>query len=422
MKKRRRIFKFSRRVIECLAVLIVFGITVAAAGTSDSAVTYTTVGGKWEQADENTWTMDKDKDGKKDITLVKKGNRWDYLFEVADPDADYYAWEENVPEGYQVAGKGSRQDPTITQKSIKYSHTPNINDDGTKKSSYSNNLNLTDVVTIPGATKLHVVIKYEGEDTRYDYACIWEGNHPEYTAPANYSSGISIDGTNKFGGSSGTIQEKEIDINGDTVTFGFKSDSSGTGKIGYGYYAVITGDGKDDGATITNEEINPEESAYGGLKLSKVVTGDDGDSEQNFRFDITLSTTDETVAGKVQGNHTFGEVNFTDGKGIIYLKDGDSVEMKDIPAGMSWKITETAVNGYTTTITGGDAVPGEINTVTGIITKGQTTDVIYTNEKTGGNTGGDTPDASSEQTGSLKVKKVVRNIKKTSSQLSLIHI
>ena len=44
--------------------------------SSADDATYSTTGGKWVQVDENTLTMDKDNDGKTDVTLVKKGDQW----------------------------------------------------------------------------------------------------------------------------------------------------------------------------------------------------------------------------------------------------------------------------------------------------------------------------------------------------------
>lgn len=245
--------------------------------TSAGVATYSTKDGKWVQVDENTWTMDKDEDGKIDVTLVKKGDQWEYLFQVADPNAQYYGWEENVPDGYQIVGKGDRKNPIIN---------------------------------------------------------------------------------------------------------------------------------KQDDFSITNEEKTEEKQEYGSLKLSKVVAGDDADHSQNFRFGITLTSDDDTLSNKLKGNTTFGNVNFKDGKATVYLKDKESIELRNIPVGITWKIQEDAAEGYETTISGGTAT-GETNAVTGVIEKNQTADIIYTNTKINANPGGgETPE---DPTGSFKVKKVVKN-------------
>lgn len=323
--------------------------------TSAEDATYSTTGGTWVKVDENTWTMDKDGDGKIDVTLVKKGDQWEYLFQVADPNAQYYGWEESVPDGYKVVGKGERKDPATNAK---YSHTPNISDDGVQSGNYANYLNLNDVVTIPGATKLHVKLTYGGESARYDWVCMWEGDVSKtHTAEKDYNSSV----TGRLGGSMNT---KTYDIAGDTVTFGFQSDSSNNG---YGYYAVVTGNVTSD-FSITNEEKTEEKQEYGSLKLSKVVAGDDADHSQNFRFGITLTSDDDTLSNKLKGNTTFGNVNFKDGKATVYLKDKESIELRNIPVWITWKIQEDAAEGYETTISGGTAT-GETNAVTGVIEK-----------------------------------------------------
>ena len=127
---------------------------------------------------------------------------------------------------------------TTTETVTKYSHTSNISDAGVQNGDYGNSVSTNDVVKIDGATSLHVKITYATESTNYDWAVIWAGNYPSYTAASNYSSGITCGGAGpKLGDTTKTT--KECDITGDTVTFGFKSDGSVTN---YGYYAVITAD------------------------------------------------------------------------------------------------------------------------------------------------------------------------------------
>lgn len=424
-------------VLACIMIIalsIGIGVIVkAVTGTADTI--YTTVGGTWEQVDENTWTMDTDDDGEANITLVKDGDEWKYYFEVDDPTAEYYAWENSIPDGYKMesdyngyyhvpvgsedlGGEGyyaiisGNKDAVITNKTddvvtygglkltknvsgssddllttnfrfditlssddenlakylegsqnfgdvtfkdgvglvylkagqsvtvsdvpaginwkvteensagytvtwsgdgeataggregtieennimavectntktsttpepeppetgtlsvlktvengeasdeftfhavfwglkpgstyeyqmlddsagvTKYSHTPNINDEGVQDGNYANNFSSNDVVTIPGAKSLNITITYQTESTSYDWVCMWEGNHPTYTAKANWSSSK----TGKLGGAK---TSKSYSVEGDTVTFGFQSDGSVNN---YGYYAVITAD------------------------------------------------------------------------------------------------------------------------------------------------------------------------------------
>lgn len=329
-------------------------------------VVYSTEGGTWVQVNDNTWTMDKDGDGITDVTLIKNGNEWKYMFTVADDSATYYAWEEPVPDGYEVEGAGTRSNPAVSSVT-KYSHTPNVSDDGTQNGNYANNLSTNDVVTVPGAKSLHVSIKYAGESASWDWVCMWKGNYPSYTAAGNYGTSI----TGKLGGGTGTT--KEYDVEGDTVTFAFKSDSSGCGN-GFGYYAVITGQG--DGLKIVNKSTTNPPPETGSLTLAKQVTGS-VPADQNFKFNISLSATDATLSKLLSGSRTYGDVAFTDGSGFVYLTPGNSVTLTDIPAGITYSIEEENSQDYTIAWSGSGS--GKDNTYTGTISANSTASVTCTN-------------------------------------------
>lgn len=133
--------------------------------------------------------------------------------------------------------------PPIYKPITKFAGTSNINlQTGQASGTYSDNLNTNTIVTIPGAATLHVELWYSTEATR-DYVCMWEGAHSDYTAPRNVDSSI----TGKLhGGASSSFSNAtkvEYDVQNESVTFGFYSDSSVTY---YGYYAKITGEGETD--------------------------------------------------------------------------------------------------------------------------------------------------------------------------------
>ncbi len=116
-----------------------------------------------------------------------------------------------------------------------YSHTSNVNDDGTQIGTtvYDNNLATKDVITVPNADSLHVTITYATE-TNWDYLYVFQG---EYTGSVtkNMSAGQLATYNGK---SSNVTTTVTLDIPGDTATFAFYSDTS---NAYYGYHAKVEG-------------------------------------------------------------------------------------------------------------------------------------------------------------------------------------
>ena len=137
---------------------------------------------------------------------------------------------------------------TTSQTITKYSHTPNISDDGTKSGSYANNLATKDPITIPGASELNITITY-GTEKNWDMLYIFQG---EYTGTISRNMSQSSTGwLYQYMGGNDTTTTVTITIPGDTVTFGFTSDSSGQY---WGYYAVVTGTGTTISRTVASGE------------------------------------------------------------------------------------------------------------------------------------------------------------------------
>ena len=127
----------------------------------------------------------------------------------------------------------------------KYSHTPNIDDTGVASSVYDNNLELNDVVTIPGAKKIQIELWYATEGNSWDWLAIY----PAGVTPteSNYNQAVISNGKLGYHGNySGYTKPSDNDLNyhktfivdGDTAQFYFKSNYSYSY---YGYYAIITG-------------------------------------------------------------------------------------------------------------------------------------------------------------------------------------
>ena len=170
---------------------------------------------------------------------------------LSETDGDtvtlYALWKQNkFKVTYDANGGYFGTDTSKTSNTVTYqnekqliqktSKTDNVKEDGSDYSGdYGNNVNKTEVVTIPGATELKVTITYQTESTSYDWVCMWEGAYPEYTAGKNYDTSK----TGKLGESAKTT--KEYTVTGDSVTFGFRSDDSTSDY--FGYYALVEGEG-----------------------------------------------------------------------------------------------------------------------------------------------------------------------------------
>lgn len=166
--------------------------------------------------------------------------------ELGETKNVYAVWEERETLTVKLHSNGLKFDDNTEETTLKfvqtcqtlpikvtrYSHTSNIDDEGNTNTTYSSNLATKDVVTIPGAKRLKVTVRYTTENG-WDYLYVFTG---EYTGSVNRNMSAGQDKTYN-GGSNGTSTDTFY-IEGDTTTFAFYSDGSGQY---YGYYAVIEG-------------------------------------------------------------------------------------------------------------------------------------------------------------------------------------
>lgn len=338
-------------------------------------IEFSTKGCTWSKINDTTYVTDTDGDGIYDITLVQNGNDWVYSFAVPDPEAEYYVWEDNVPDGYEIVnGKGSRSDPIkLNEKAIKYAHSDNVDDAGKKNSEVGGWKDLVEVVSIPGAAQLKIDITYGGYSTSSNpfWTCIWTGSHENYKPSTDFAS--SFTGKLSPALQTSTTKKSSFTVDGDTVTIGMRTTGYSTG---YGYYAVVTGLGGkfDEKPRIVNKKDVPVVET-GDLKLTKKVVNDD--VVRNFVFDIDLSTTNNSLKKYLSGSQTFGDVTFVDGKSRIYLKNTESIVLSDIPSGVRFDISEVVNDGYD--ISWNDGSTG--NLFSGIIQTNTELNVVCTNTK-----------------------------------------
>ena len=195
-------------------------------------------------------------------------------------DINYNAVNNDVPatvvyDGNGLYFNGDETQTTNTAKYVvetsenanKYSHTPNVDNDGENDGPVKWNTQVNEVVTIPGASKLHIEYIYGGGYTT-DYggrleafASFWEGAWPSYTPDTKYEEGVQDCGKGavddgRYYANDGTNVTVECDISGDTVTFGYWSNDGGPGAnaASYGYYAAVTG--YDAGGNIIRLPVN----------------------------------------------------------------------------------------------------------------------------------------------------------------------
>ena len=121
---------------------------------------------------------------------------------------------------------------------VKYSHTPNIDNEWNQSWDYALNLSTNEVITLTWAESIHVKIIYGWESAYYDYVCMWTWSHPEYTA--YYDCYTSVTNRLWWWNHTSDSNIKEYDITWDTVTFSFRSDGIWVWDW-YGYYAAISG-------------------------------------------------------------------------------------------------------------------------------------------------------------------------------------
>lgn len=120
-----------------------------------------------------------------------------------------------------------------------------------------------------------------------------------------------------------------------------------------------------------NEDPKPDpEPKTGGLKVTKTVTGNAGDTNKDFSFTVTLS--DKSISGSL------GEMTFADGVAKFSLKHGESITASGIPADVTYTVAESDNTGYTVTKSGD----------TGTIKEGVTATAMFTNNRTTGGNGG----------------------------------
>lgn len=241
----------------------------------------------------------------------------------------------------------------------------------------------TENVTVPKIP----TIKVDGEDTNY----IASAHFAKGAATAEGTSGtFTIDLPNYDKVGVYTYNLKEVDGQTAGVTYRKKT-------IKLVVTVINQGDGKVKVAAVHTEETDGVKSSSfddntytaNTLSVNKKVTGNMGDKGHYFEFTIKLTP---------EGNKTYEDVyvvsggstgsgNATtipvDGENHTFkLKDSDTIAIINLPAGVTYDISETAVDGYTTYVGDEETEANKKNSTEGT-TSGTATTVKFINHKGG---------------------------------------
>lgn len=132
----------------------------------------------------------------------------------------------------------------------------------------------------------------------------------------------------------------------------------------------------------TKKDNFPNTYSAGTLKVSKTVTGNLGDKTKKFQFKVDFTAPNGKTWTPAITGQGFTTATTTEGATISYtfeLANDESVTFGNLPEGVTYKVTETAVDGYDTYV---GTTDNKTNVATGKMEK-TNVDVKYINNKGG---------------------------------------
>ena len=122
-------------------------------------------------------------------------------------------------------------------------------------------------------------------------------------------------------------EPKYIDVEKDEHGIMFTLDpDTETGRVSFSPFVLVWG--SSSGST---DPEPPDPDYFGDLKVSKTVTGNLSDPNDEFTFRVTVEGA---------GDQTYGGVEFTDDVATITLKGGETVTIKNLPKGAKYTVEE----------------------------------------------------------------------------------
>lgn len=373
----------------CFLAILSFLFLCAMPARADT-VTYSTIGGTWQQVNDTTWSMDKDGDGEADVTLVKNGDEWKYYFTVADPDAEYYGWEEDPENGYEIDGQGSRSDPVIF----------------TKNGEIVNKLEGKDIPAQGGVT---VTKQVSGGNKAEDFRFTMTLSSKD-TGIQEILHGTTIFGDVTFQDGTGMFylaDGESVTVSGlpEGISYQIEEEAvdgyetSWTGEVAGNRIEGTIQAGTDAALVCTNTWKEPETGGSGSdpenpkgtgsLTIKKAVSLPYGEGE-TFSFHLVfwglepeVSFQSDTGLSFTADSSGIGDVSFS-------LADGESITFPSLPEGCQYQVMEDA-NSYTPSYKisgaasmvqqgGKNHVPGsQLSTEKETLSAGDQIQVLFTN-------------------------------------------
>ena len=222
--------------------------------------------------------------------------------------------------------------------------------------------NVNDKMHIPPKVKtITVTGPYysEGDNTRKKNITTSEIAAANYDSVGTYIYTFHETAGNTAGNTAGTTAGVTYDNNQYKLYVNVvNGDTAGTYKIGGAYVKNTAGD-------KVQEIVNTYQS--GNLKITKTVTGNMGDKNKVFDVKVTLTVADgKTVNAPVTITTTpkptdaaltnpttiaTGAWSGNKAEVTLHVKDGTTVELKNLPVGVSYSVAELPYSDYTTSYT-----------------------------------------------------------------------
>jgi hypothetical protein len=321
----------------------------------------------WTKSDKTTGTLKPDATGK--VTFSLTGGQT--ITMTLPTNVAYQVTETNIPTDFTLVSPTSGASGTIlggedTAVTFTNKFADTVNISGTK--TWVND----DANTRPSQITLQLWQHIDDTAASADTLVTRDGFDGSFNATASNNWIYTFSGMPKY-------------ANGKQITYYVKELN-----VPDGYTSTV------NGMDVTNTYATVKTYS---LTLKKEVSGKFADKTKAFEFSITLKDKDgqkvtdsfdvETSDGVTASTISNSKIKFTNGTTMVYLAHGQSIEIKNIPEGYTYEISENLDSGsaYSTTVkveytdsTGASSI-SKIANSTGTRTLASNETVTYTNTR-----------------------------------------